>query len=97
MSEIGGLIVLLAMSGAALASTVRVDGGRVQGVELGEVMAYKGIPYAAAPVADLRWRAPQPALRRSRASTAVSSPAAASCWCRSITGLDGLGFSGTRR
>ena len=37
-----------------------VEGGLVQGVEYEDGIAvYKGIPYAAAPVGDLRWKAPQ--------------------------------------
>ena len=43
---------------------VKIDTGMVQGVaanDTGEVTAFRGIPYAAPPVADLRWRPPQPA------------------------------------
>jgi para-nitrobenzyl esterase len=42
-------------------STARIDTGLVQGVVAVDVLAFKGIPYAAPPVGDLRWRAPQPA------------------------------------
>ena len=38
-----------------------VETGDVEGVLDGSLAVYKAIPYAAPPVGDLRWRAPQPA------------------------------------
>jgi para-nitrobenzyl esterase len=42
------------------APVVAVTGGKTAGGVYGDVAIYRGIPFAAAPVGDLRWRAPQP-------------------------------------
>ena len=46
---------------AAEPTPVKVEGGLIQGVLEGDLTVYKGIPFAAPPTEDLRWRAPQPA------------------------------------
>lgn len=48
--------------GATATSTeIRIDTGRVEGKVLASgIRAYLGIPYAAPPVRELRWKAPQP-------------------------------------
>ena len=49
-------------AGAAIRQPVKVTGGQVSGVpgKDASIVAFKGIPFAAPPVGDLRWRAPQP-------------------------------------
>jgi para-nitrobenzyl esterase len=59
---ISGAALLLAAE-TALAQQVKVEGGLLQGTVENGLAIYWGIPYAAPPVGDLRWKAPQPAAK----------------------------------
>jgi para-nitrobenzyl esterase len=44
-------------------AVARVDSGALRGVAADGIVSFKGVPFAAAPVGDLRWRAPKPAAK----------------------------------
>ena len=60
------IVLALALAGDARAQAlpqtrVTTDNGAVEGTEQSGLRSFKGIPYAAPPVGDLRWKEPQPA------------------------------------
>ncbi len=57
------LMFIMSIAGFGIAQQpepVKVEGGLLQGTLKDGVTVYKGVPYAAPPVGELRWRAPQP-------------------------------------
>jgi para-nitrobenzyl esterase len=61
-----------AVLGAAPDPEVKTDAGTVRGKSDGTVAAFLGIPYAAPPVGDLRWKPPAPVAKWTEARAATS-------------------------
>jgi para-nitrobenzyl esterase len=59
------LIVLFAVSTsvAQQPKPIKVEGGTLQGITEEGLTVYKGIPFAAPPIGELRWKAPQPLIK----------------------------------
>jgi len=64
--------VILICSFVAAQETVTIDTGKLKGAAADGVISFKGIPFAAPPVGDLRWRPPQPAAKWSGARDATA-------------------------
>jgi len=64
LCSLGGLAMAMGVRTTAVsqssAPVVKIDSGQLQGVVADGVASFKGIPFAAPPVGELRWRAPQP-------------------------------------
>lgn len=68
------ILIPLASSGAS-SSQVKIDTGTIEGKASGPVRSFLGIPYAAPPVGELRWKPPAPPAKWSgvRAATEFGS------------------------
>jgi para-nitrobenzyl esterase len=55
------LAVLLALAATLEAAPVKIETGLLEGVVANGVVSWKGVPFAAPPTGENRWRAPQPA------------------------------------
>src|SRR4029077_20921768 len=69
------ILGILAPVASAQVPVVRTGSGLVSG-ESGDVEVFRGIPYAAPPVGDLRWKSPRPAphWKSVRKSVAFGAP-----------------------
>ena len=63
--SVAGLALGLSTVSYADSLTVKTEQGKAQGKTIndGKVKAFLGLPYAAPPVGDLRWKAPEPAAK----------------------------------
>lgn len=56
-------LLCFATNYAQLSTIIKVQEGQIQGVKENDLTVFKGIPFAAPPVDDLRWQSPMPAAK----------------------------------
>ena len=56
------IVWLVATTAVKPPKDIRITGGLVEGTQEAGLRVYRGIPFAAPPVGDLRWRPPQPVI-----------------------------------
>jgi para-nitrobenzyl esterase len=65
--------MVLGCAGHAAAQAVKTESGDLVGTRAGDVRMFLGVPFAAPPVGDLRWREPQPVTRSAKPLAADKS------------------------
>src|SRR4051812_32355996 len=77
--SLAGLAMAVSVGAAARPQSavpiVKIDSGELQGVLADGVASFKGIPFAAPPVGELRWRPPQPVAKWTGVRQATEFPA----------------------
>jgi hypothetical protein len=64
-------LIPLKSYGWSPALQVKIDTGSIEGKASGPIRSFLGIPYAAPPVGELRWKPPAPAAKWSGVRTAT--------------------------
>ncbi|SFC85069.1 carboxylesterase/lipase family protein [Spirosoma endophyticum] len=56
------LLVFISFTTFGQSTIVKIEDGQIEGMtnKAGDILIFKGIPFAASPVGNLRWKAPQP-------------------------------------
>jgi para-nitrobenzyl esterase len=58
--RLAALIAILQFASLAIAQQAMTESGAISGLREGDLTVYKGIPFAAPPLGDLRWQPPAP-------------------------------------
>ena len=65
VGALGSMLAVAPVASAAITDPVKIETGQLSGASTGtpSVRVFKGIPFAAPPIGENRWKAPQPAAK----------------------------------